>query len=465
MLRPKLNRIWASSNANLRRDPGDAKYIQGWVSEIPTYQVLNYLQYKIDTTMLAMAERGISEWGSDVTYTLGSLAWDENDKRIYVSTVGSPDKTKTPSTNLSHWSPSSIQVTRASYDAIVASINAHIADVTGNPHQLTAGRLNAYDKTETDNIVAQYRALVLAHTSDRSNPHSVTALQVGAVPSTGGTYTGNVSFNAGVAFDASKVNKIDTTNGLFLTNGVGSVGINASGVGVVGTTGNLSPIVTELTFPTLKAAVEPSYAVPDSQFAMDLINSICLRRGYGIVTTNYAPQYSANNRSLEVANQTSVSQTLAGDSVVTSSANVSVAIDVLSPSSRNPSDTDVAVEIGMSPAAAPDNSILIQLTGASIIRAIRTAAAGTTSIAEYQLTGPVNTWYKVAATFQGNTIKLYLNGVLVATNGTASATATVTGSRLALNVLPKTTALSRTWNFRGFRVWGQALTDKQVSTL
>ncbi len=58
-IRPKLNRVWTSNNSVARRDPGDAEYLKGWVAEIPTYQVLNYLQYKIDTTMLAQAERGI----------------------------------------------------------------------------------------------------------------------------------------------------------------------------------------------------------------------------------------------------------------------------------------------------------------------------------------------------------------------------------------------------------------------
>ena len=88
MLRPKLNRVWTSGSATLRRDPGDAKYIQGWISEIPTFQVLNYLQYKVDTTLLAQAERGIFEWGTDIQYGLGSIVWNELDKKIYVSTVG-----------------------------------------------------------------------------------------------------------------------------------------------------------------------------------------------------------------------------------------------------------------------------------------------------------------------------------------------------------------------------------------
>ena len=150
---------------------------------------------------------------------MASVVWDELDKKIYISSVGAPDKDKAPSTNPAHWVASSIQVSRASYDAITASINAHIADITGNPHQLTAGRLNAYNKNETDAIFAQYRALVLAHASDRNNPHGVTAAQAGAVPITGGTYTGDVTFAASVKFTEDGVSNIGTTGGLFLQHG------------------------------------------------------------------------------------------------------------------------------------------------------------------------------------------------------------------------------------------------------
>lgn len=89
--RPLLNRVWASTNAATRRDPGDAKYIVGWTSEIPTFQVLNFLQFKTDTTFLAIAERGIAEWNVDITYTKGALTFDANNATVYVSLVSSPE--------------------------------------------------------------------------------------------------------------------------------------------------------------------------------------------------------------------------------------------------------------------------------------------------------------------------------------------------------------------------------------
>lgn len=457
MLRPKLNRIWTSTNANLRRDPGDAKYIQGWISEIPTYQVLNYLQYKVDTTLLALAERGIFEWGSDVTYGLASVVWDETDKRIYVSTVGAPDKTKAPSANSAHWTPSSIQVSRASYDSIVAAINAHIANVTGNPHKLTAGRLNAYNKNETDAIVAQYRALVLAHSSDKNNPHGVTATQTGAVPSTGGTYSGDVIFNAGVFFDSGKVNKINKSGGLFLQNGAGQIGINDSGVGMVGPTNSMSKIVTEASYPELKSAQEPDYAVPMPNFQMNCIRDINIQTGSGYVNSNFNPVFSAANGSLEITNITQAYPTIVGSESLGSSQEWTISFDVLEVTPRIPTDTVLTIIIGM-------DNIYIYLTGSSLIIATRKNGS-VYDTTQYQLTGPINTWYKVSATFKGNNITLFVDGVQVAQVTNASRTSTVGGGTFKLTSNSKSADTIRTLDVRNIRLWSQALTNKQVSNL
>lgn len=462
MLRPKLNRIWTSTNANLRRDPGDAKYIQGWISEIPTYQVLNYLQYKVDTTLLAMAERGIFEWGSDVTYGLASVVWDELDKKIYVSTVGVPDKTKAPSQNLAHWSPSSIQVTRASYDAIVAAINAHIADITGNPHKLTAGRLNAYNKNETDAIVAQYRALVLAHTSDKNNPHGVTASQTGAVPDTGGTYSGDVTFLQGMFFDAAKTKQIWKTGGMYLNNSGFQIGITDAGEGVIQSPTVTTHIVTEEQYPTLKMQQEPDYAVPAPVYQLDLMRSIHIQHGDGKVDTNFDPTFAPNG-AMQISNVVGGSITMNGSSQVTASKNYTIAFDILAETPRATADMSASFLIGFQQGGA---YAYIFLTGASAIMAERYGGSGgrydTTS---WQLVGPINTWYRIAATFKGGEIRLFVNGVERSSKLDATATADVTGGNFTMFTMQKPAEYGRLYDVRNVRFWSEALTPKQVSNL
>lgn len=279
--RPKLNRVWSSLNHAFRRDPGDDKYLQGWVSEIPTYQVFNYLQYKNDIALLALAERGIFEWGDDIQYQLGSVAWDEADKRIYVAVVNKPDKTKRPSKNLGHWSPSAIQVTRLEYDNVVSAINNHIADVTGNPHRLTAGRLGAYNKNEIDNILAQYRVLVSNHANNTNNPHNTKAVDIGAVAITGGTYTGDVTFNSNTIYmDSRKVSSITSkNNGIWQVRGEYALGVDSAGVARTGKFGSLSKLISELEFAEYKFENTPAYRTPAPTFAKNYVSDMHISSG------------------------------------------------------------------------------------------------------------------------------------------------------------------------------------------
>lgn len=456
MLRPKLNRIWASTSANTRRDPGDAKYIQGWISEIPTYQVLNYLQYKIDTTLLALAERGFFEWGSDIQYGSGSVVWDELTKKIYVSLVGSPDKTKAPSQNLSQWAESSIQIPRANYDAAVAAINAHIADVTGNPHKLTAGRLNAYNKAEIDAIVTTYRNLVSAHALDKNNPHGVTALQVGAVPITGGTYTGDVIFNGGLYFDASKVNQVSKSNGLFLQTGNFVIGLNASGVAVAGTTSSQSPIVTEATFASLKAGQEPNYAAPEPTFEMNLINSINIKSGKGNINSDFSTNYSPSLGTLVMSSGQSSNQTLITEDaqMPVSNASWTMAIDVASITPAIAGNTNTVFSANIE----GKGDITILANGNVYVH-----AAGGGSTAGVNL-GDMRNLTRLVLVSSGSNLLLYVNGLLRASINNAVQGST--GGRAYLRAFGGGNPPVRTFYLRNWRIWqADALSAAQVSTL
>lgn len=459
-LRPELNRVWTSANSVLRRDPGDAKYIQGWVSEIPTFQVLNYLQYKVDTTLLAQAERGIFEWGSDITYVLGSIVWCENDKKIYVSTVGSPDKTKAPNTNLAHWSPSSIQVPRASYDAILASINSHIANKS-NPHNLSAAQLGSYTKAETDALVAQYQALVLAHSSNKNNPHGVTALQVGAVPATGGTYTGDVTFNGGMFFDAGKVNQISKTGGLYLQAGTAVMGIDATGAAVVGTTSSKSKIVSEATFPALKAAQEPGYAVPEPTIQMDMIGNINMRRGLGVIDSyGLEPAYD-NNAGGALAMWGTRGTNNGLDQFVGpyNLTKFTMAVDVMFLTDVASSLLGMAIRIFGQPGNYA--GIIFRKTNvAYLLRNIGAAQENTPVPPTPFVSG---SWYRLAVVSDGPTMKMFVNGVLMYSKLDATATGTYVLNRLKVEV--DVASPRANYNIKNLRIWDVGLTDKQVSTL
>lgn len=451
-IRPKLNRVWTSNNSVARRDPGDAKYLKGWVAEIPTYQVLNYLQYKIDTTMLAQAERGIFEWGSDVSYGVGSLAWDETNKTIYVCTVASPSKTLRPSENSAQWSPSSIQVSRANYDSIVAAINVHIADVTSNPHKVTAAQIGAYNKSELDSIVANYRALVQEHVTDYNNPHKLTAVQVGAVPAAGGAYTGEVTFTT-VYLNDSKTAQIVNDGGLYLRNGSYYLGINGTtGNPEAGTAASKSRIVTELNFPDVKAAQEPEYATPLESFQMGLINSINIQRGTGTASTTMGePTFDPSTGMLGI-NNVRFKLEMSDIIQLPSNSAFTICFDYLHTFLPDGADWSIAVGTNLA-------RVLVRKNGTLAIYVKNPSTSKDTIFASATIPASLSgTIVRIVGLYDGSTYRLYINGVLAATQ----AGAPPANSSAPSIYIPK---YPDTVRIRNFRLWPYALSAKQVSTL
>ena len=462
-IRPKLNRVWTSNNSVARRDPGDAKYLQGWVAEIPTYQVLNYLQYKIDTTMLAQAERGIFEWGDDVSYGVGSLAWDETNKTIYVCTVANPSKSLRPSANSAQWSPSAIQVSRANYNSIVSAINTHIADVTTNPHRVTAAQIGAYNKAELDAIVANYRAMVLAHTTDYNNPHQLTATQVGAVPVTGGAYTGEVTFTT-VYLNDSKTAQIVNDGGLYIRNGSYYLGVSGTtGNPEAGTAASKSRIVTELNFPDLKAAQETEYAVEAPYYEMALVGSVNILRGTGTFSTGDSePMYLASSGGALTfdSSPTSPAQSFNASSQLPAGPSMTVCADVMRVSQSETSDGNWQLSFG-----TVDFNITIGYNGYTTIRYRNLAGSiAVTQGVTSQNLKTVGVWNRVSATLSGSTIKVFVNGALLFYKEQEVGVAVERAPFITKWAMVGATTNSR-MSIRSFRLWNSALTDKQISTL
>ena len=457
-LRPKLNRVWTSNNSIARRDPGDAKYLQGWVAEIPTYQVLNYLQYKVDTTMLAQAERGIFEWGNDVSYGVGSLAWDETNKTIYVCTVTNPSKTLAPSANPSQWSPSSIQVSRANYDSIVSAINNHIANLA-NPHQVTAAQVGTYNRAEMDALVANYQAMVQAHVTDYNNPHKLTAVQVGAVPVEGGTYTGEVTMPTAY-FNESKTAQLLQDNGLWLKNGSYLLGINGTtGNPETGTAASKSRLVTELNFPDVKLAQEPGYAHLDPSYEMQLIKSINISRGTGVFNS-YAdePTYSDSLGGVWYSSNTNVARTWTNETALPDSGEYTICVD-LQKISQIGSDNNWQFGIGFE-----SFKIIMEYSGAVFVRYRDRAGVLSNVVRVANTLATTGKWYRVCAKVNSSSIQLFVDGVLAATYNTTSFGIADRRPVFSFWTLPAAIT-SATFAARSLRIWNTALTAKQVSTL
>lgn len=464
MLRPKLGRIWGQSSANSRRDPGDAKYLIGWLSEIPTYQVLNYLQWKADTTALALAERGVFEWGSDVTYKKNAAVWDESDGQVYVALLNGPSKDLKPSSNLSQWATSAIQISRKSFDDAVSAINTHVADITGNPHKLTPERLGTYTVAQINSLVAQYKAMVTTHASDTNNPHKLTAAGVGAVPITGGTYTGTVTMGTGRVNLGADAAVASSGAGVYMGNSAGQIGVSPTGVGFVKVgSAAASNIVTQSTFADNKALVEPLYATPYPIFNMPMMNDINVYIGSGYVTLQPVSALFDTSgrwgipRGLETEN-VKIICTPAIFSVATPSVTLAVDIKLVL---TNPGVAEwgaLGVGTNLTGNTNPEGRIHIGISGTGALRVQNSDFRINTAdvLADLAL-------HRIVVRKTPQDMQLYIDGVLIQT---------VVGANKPIG--PAATDMylagySAVSNFGGsacnFRVWDSALSATQISAL
>jgi hypothetical protein len=234
----------------------------------------------MDTNILALAERGVFEWGGDISYFKGASAWDANGK-VYIAKVANPDKTKTPSTNAAQWEESVIQVPKAQFTTVENLVSSHIANMA-NPHNLTAAQLNTYTKQEYDAFISTTNQNLATHMVDYTNSHRVTASQAGAVPITGGTYTGQVLFSTAIiGLGANTTNAVQSTSGkVFLKKGTLELGINAAGKAYF-KNATETLLLDEALFLTLKRTNEVLYAVPQPDVEYNFLSDVNCLRGMG----------------------------------------------------------------------------------------------------------------------------------------------------------------------------------------
>lgn len=284
----KLGRIWASAPLSPNIDPGAAKYNLGWVAEIPVFQMLNYINNRYDTNIVSLAQRGMFEWGSDIDYKNSALVWDEADGFIYVSKVASPSTATRPGLNAAQWDKSAVQISRKQYDDAVLAWNNHMAN-TSNPHALTTEILDTYTKAVIDSKVSTNNSNINTHIANKSNPHAVTAIQAGAVPVTGGNYTGLVRHlfaSTGIGASALACSLLADATGAFLAKGANAkLGIdNLFKPVFINDAAVKSQLLLDSNYISAREAVEASYVVPTPDCQVDFRNGLAMQYGYGAVT-------------------------------------------------------------------------------------------------------------------------------------------------------------------------------------
>lgn len=466
----QLNRVWATGPQSPNRDPGATKWALGWVAEIPTLQVLNYINNRNDTNQLALAERGVFEWVGGIAYKLGALSWDELDSKIYRAKVANPSTTLAPSLNLAQWEPSSIQISRGAYDAAAANWAAHIANKF-NPHGLTAHQLGSYTTVEIDAKVAVVKAVIDAHVSiTAGNPHGTTAADVNAVPVTGGTYTGVVNHRysqtlIGPTAYAGSLNA--TTAGITIGKGATArVGLDASSKPVwVDESGVSHTLMTEVAYLERRTAQAPLYATPAPDSWLVAKNGLQLATGQLPANFN-----GAAGRSYTGKDGTAYSSVLNAPRLTPWGMMLTALQDVLTIPIENNLQGFAQWSWHMDFRASTDahNYVIAKCTsGYGYFQ-----QNGTLMRYVFYVAGVLNTAYfgtvafgtdhKATVTYNGTVLSLYLDGAL-ATTVTAAVEKFVAdsgGIQAGYNG-----AAGSVFYLREMKTWSSALTAKQVSQL
>lgn len=465
-----LGRVWAETPKDPIRDPGESKYALGWVAEIPTYQVLNFLHNRIDTNILALAERGVFEWGADIDYKKNALCWDETDGRIYVSTIANPSKLLTPSQNPSQWTASSIQIPASHFQQLANSINAHLTDY-GNPHKISAAQLSAYTKAQIDTLVANLQTELDTHEA-ASNPHGTDADDVGAVPITGGRYIGTVYHDSNIlGIGTGTTNAVQaSSNKVFFKKGTLELGLDESGEPYF-YDGTKQYLLNEELFLTVKKGEEVNYAVPLPDLLCNFQSDINVYAGTG-------PTSFSSPGGLTYVNKEGIAVTNAVDEpritvkgLLIDGTKESLSVTRTMDGKGFTSFTD-AVDAYINPNSGVDNYLdvmtsngFLQATFRVYNNIIRFIYNNGTSNIEVQLVSNLvagRHLYVVSWDGATNTISAYVDGVkyYTAVSTIPSRTAWSTTS-----FLPLIGAKASDNYVQRFRSWAVCLTDKQVSTL
>lgn len=289
--RPTVDRVWASSapSGNIQ-DPDTyeaGKVVRGWEAEIPPFQWFNWILRRNDELKISLLERGIAAWGNDITYKLGALSYNDADNYIYVCLKENKGIQPDMDDGV-NWERSAIQITQDEWNQLEALVNNHIANKS-NPHQVTAAQVGAYTKAEADGKVKVVQDNLDQHEARVDNPHKVTATQAGAVPITGGTYTGQVNFEANkTEFGGGSIESLSSSFGL--RKGDSFLAINPNNKPYFWDDVNLpaSELLYEENFAALKLQHQPDYNVPTPDFYMPLTGDTNIYQGTGSTTFSRA---------------------------------------------------------------------------------------------------------------------------------------------------------------------------------
>lgn len=238
----------------------------GWHSEKPPEDWQNFLTQITDQKVIAAMAAGIPYWDASVTYNVNSVC-THADKFYVCQTVTA----LAPDVANSGWFEI-LETNRAAYLALVAAMNKLITDhlAADNPHHDTMAGLvgGGYEKPQVDTFFGSAtdpKTIVYHKLQTGAGVHGETAASVGTLPTTGGTFTGDVIFldEAIVQLTPSKSVHYNKSTALFeIVNGTYSLGVDPSGNGYLVSSTGATLLISEGNMDSLVVKYNNQFALP-----------------------------------------------------------------------------------------------------------------------------------------------------------------------------------------------------------
>lgn len=260
----------------------------GWEAEKPPEDWQNFLSQITDQKILSMMMAGLMVGDPDVTYREGAIYKGEDGRMFVVKDgVGVP----------------TVASTSELYKALVADLEnkraLHL--IADNPHNDTVNTLvdKSYEKEWVNAEFGSpyYPSTIIYHQNLTGTiAHGETAEQTGALhKDRGGSFTGDVTFEAALMLAPDQYLKYNRSNGLMeLVKGTYSIGPGGSGNAYVSGPNGITLVISEANFDYIVIKYNNIFALPVPVMKARFLNALSDGDSIGqwiVTTTNDGPAW------------------------------------------------------------------------------------------------------------------------------------------------------------------------------
>lgn len=257
-----LDLIWAEDGSALDPDLDTSspifqkdKYVKGWIVEKEPHQWANFLYQITDQKFQFIAEEQFIEGENDITLREGAIS--RSGDNIFITSSGNTEAILSALSSDVVSSTNNLNTTLAN----------HLA--SDNPHKDNIHQIGGYESGEIDLMFGDPTnpTTIVYHTNRTGKVHSETPQQLGTLPTSGGTFTGDVVFSGGISLGSGYVSA--DSSAVALGNPSGTISVDNSGLAVLSSGGTKSEITTTLNYQTHQQNINNQFTLPPPLVVFD----------------------------------------------------------------------------------------------------------------------------------------------------------------------------------------------------